>query len=103
MDWMEASAQRGSQRFKKELAFPRATDRCHVVMNLAVSARDLMPAGGFLTLRLGNKQAMDTYRRSDSPVHAGNYTLLSLIDTGSEIREEDPDWIFDLFFSMKEV
>jgi len=62
-----------------------------VLLNLAVNARDAMPEGGTLTLRVGAIDDAD-----------GSWGLLTVADTGHGMRAEVADRIFDPFFTTKE-
>lgn len=58
-----------------------------VVLNLAINARDAMPAGGTLTLRAG---------------HRGDEIFLEVDDTGHGIDAATHDRLFEPFFTTKE-
>jgi two-component system, cell cycle sensor histidine kinase and response regulator CckA len=75
----------------------------HVIMNLAVNARDAMPLGGKLTLRTSNVSVGEgaPHRHKDMP--AGDYVLVEVEDTGSGIAPEIIDKIFDPFYTTKDV
>jgi signal transduction histidine kinase len=69
------------------------------VLNLAINARDAMPAGGRLTLST-------TIRKVDAgdPVlEAGEYVSLSVTDTGEGMAPEVMQRAFDPFFTTKGV
>ena len=74
-----------------------------VIVNLAVNARDAMPNGGRLTLRTSNITAKECERFSAKGMPAAEYVLVEVSDTGSGIREDIVDKIFEPFFSTKEV
>ena len=74
-----------------------------VVINLAVNARDAMPAGGRLALRTANVGASDAAQRRYSGLPLGEYVLVEVEDTGSGIEPEIIDKIFDPFYTTKEV
>ncbi len=69
-----------------------------IVLNLALNARDAMPGGGTLTLRL------ELLARETTPhPHArpGEYARLTVSDTGHGIRPENLSRIFEPFFTTK--
>lgn len=69
-----------------------------IVLNLVVNARDAMPNGGTITIRLHNK----TLRRARTPnVPNGRYVLLEVEDTGTGIPPEVLPHIFEPFYTTK--
>jgi two-component system, cell cycle sensor histidine kinase and response regulator CckA len=69
-----------------------------IVLNLVVNARDAMPNGGTITMRLHNK----TLRRTRTPnVPNGRYVLLEVEDTGTGIPPEVLPHIFEPFYTTK--
>jgi signal transduction histidine kinase len=70
------------------------------ILNLAINARDAMPAGGTLDILLQNRQADDS---SPPELTAGNYVLVSISDTGSGMDDATLAQAFDPFFTTKEV
>lgn len=68
-----------------------------VLLNLAVNARDAMPAGG--TLRIGT--AARAQRKADGT--SARFVRLSVSDTGTGISPEVRPRIFEPFFTTKEV
>jgi len=73
-----------------------------VIMNLAVNARDAMPAGGTLTVRTSNVVLDETEARK-RPMPPGTYVVLSVKDSGHGMDEETKAHIFEPFFTTKEV
>jgi signal transduction histidine kinase len=69
-----------------------------VIVNLAVNARDAMPAGGRLTLRTGLLTA-----EADDPVPPGRWAVLTVSDTGVGMDEATRLRIFEPFFTTKEA
>lgn len=70
-----------------------------VVRNLALNAREAMPAGGRVTLRAANRLV----RAGDpGPLPPGDYVRLSLADEGPGIPPEILPRVFDPYFSTKQ-
>ncbi len=80
-----------------------ATQLHQVLMNLCVNARDAMPEGGKLVLKLENQEFDESFARMTPGAKAGRYVCLSVADTGEGIAPEHLDKIFDPFFTTKEL
>ncbi len=70
------------------------------LFNLANNARDAMPGGGRLVIRLQNVQVGESMGAQAPP--AGDYLLIEVADTGSGMPPEVTRRVFEPFFTTKE-
>jgi signal transduction histidine kinase len=67
------------------------------ILNLAINARDAMPGGGTLTVRVGRRMA------PDPTLADGQYVVAEFSDTGSGIPADVISRVFDPFFTTKPI
>jgi len=72
-----------------------------VIMNLALNARDAMPAGGRLTLETGNVELDEEYCRSHADMKPGSYVMMSASDTGVGMDQVTASRVFEPFYTTK--
>jgi PAS domain S-box-containing protein len=74
-----------------------------VLLNLAVNARDAMPRGGQLAIRIAIVDVDDAHVRRQPEARTGRFVCLSKSDTGCGIPAENLPRIFEPFFTTKEI
>lgn len=74
-----------------------------VIMNLAVNARDAMPAGGTLLIQTANRELDELYARDHPGARLGRHVMLSVRDSGVGMDRETINHIFEPFFTTKEL
>jgi two-component system cell cycle sensor histidine kinase/response regulator CckA len=74
-----------------------------VIVNLVVNARDAMPEGGTVTIRTFAVSAEDVREMKNEIIPIGEYTGLSIGDTGTGIPLDLLGKIFEPFFTTKAV
>jgi signal transduction histidine kinase/ActR/RegA family two-component response regulator len=83
--------------------FADANQLENAVINLAVNARDAMPAGGRLTIETANAYLDGDYVSQFGDISPGQYVLLSVSDTGTGIAPDVLQRAFEPFFTTKGV
>ncbi|HEY1790358.1 MAG TPA: PAS domain S-box protein [Verrucomicrobiae bacterium] len=74
-----------------------------VLLNLAVNARDAMPKGGQLAIRITVIEVDDGYIVRQPDARKGTYVCISVTDTGTGIAPENLPRIFEPFFTTKAI
>jgi PAS domain S-box-containing protein len=72
----------------------------NALLNLCINARDAMPDGGLLTIETTNK-SVEARSAISWDLPPGDYTCLSVTDTGSGMTPEVMSRAFDPFFTTK--
>jgi len=80
-----------------------ATQIHQVLMNLCVNARDAMPEGGSISVKVENVVLDKSYARMHLEAKVGRYVVISVSDTGPGISSEVQGRIFEPFFTTKDM
>lgn len=73
-----------------------------VIMNLVLNARDAMPDGGQITIETGADSLSSSFCERFPWASEGQYTVLTVSDTGEGMDEKVLAQIFEPFFTTKE-
>jgi two-component system cell cycle sensor histidine kinase/response regulator CckA len=74
----------------------------HVLVNLAVNARDAMPTGGVVSFATRNVELDEAYAAKHPGARAGSYVMVQVSDTGVGMSSDVQAQIFEPFFTTKE-
>ncbi len=75
----------------------------NAILNLAINARDAMPANGALTIETANSTTVDRTRDSKLADLTGDFVRLSVIDNGVGMSPQVLSRVFEPFFTTKET
>ncbi len=73
-----------------------------VIMNLVINAFDAMTSGGKLTIKTGQAR-LDKLYGGLSTIEKGDYIIVRVRDTGIGIEEKNLKYIFEPYYSKKEM
>jgi signal transduction histidine kinase/CheY-like chemotaxis protein len=73
------------------------------IVNIAINARDAMPAGGTITIETANAYLDDDYAACHEEVKAGQYVVIAVTDTGAGMSAETAARAVEPFFTTKET
>jgi len=88
-------------RLGRVLVDPAQIDQ--VVLNLAINARDAMPAGGALLIETADVVLDEGYCRGHASAISGAHVMLAVSDTGCGMSAEVRERVFEPFFTTKQL
>jgi two-component system cell cycle sensor histidine kinase/response regulator CckA len=74
-----------------------------ILLNLVANARDAMPKGGKLTIKVNEIELGNAFTKHHGYGDPGPYTLISITDTGLGMDARTKEKIFEPFFTTKDV
>jgi PAS domain S-box-containing protein len=87
------------QKLGAALADPVALQ--HVVLQLALNARDAMPDGGRLSIETSETSLEPSDLRQHPDLAPGRYAVITVCDTGAGMDESTREQLFEPFFTTK--
>ena len=75
----------------------------NAILNLAINARDAMPNGGLITIRLENVQVDDALSVGGTELRPGAYVKIELADYGEGMTPDVMKQAFEPFYTTKSV
>ncbi len=72
-----------------------------ILMNLAVNARDAMPKGGTLAIKVNIEKVDQKMSYRHEQIMPGEYVIVSVSDTGKGMSEDVQEHLFEPFFTTK--
>jgi len=75
----------------------------HILLNLAVNARDAMPKGGKLRIATRDVQLMQPLQTRGRVLEPGPYVSLTVEDSGTGMPPATRERLFEPFFTTKEI
>lgn len=73
------------------------------LLNIVLNARDAMPDGGLIGIRIENADLDSTFMPDEPDLQPGPYVLISVTDTGQGMSSEILARVFEPFFTTKDV
>ncbi len=73
------------------------------LLNLSINARDAMPEGGDLHLKVKNCRLLSGFAHRQGELAAGDYVVISMADSGIGMTEETMQQAIDPFFTTKKI
>ncbi|HEY4988980.1 MAG TPA: PAS domain-containing protein [Opitutaceae bacterium] len=74
-----------------------------VLLNLCVNARDALPNGGKIVLKIENTMLDETYASMNQGSKPGPYLVISVTDNGTGMPPNVRERIFEPFFTTKDI
>jgi signal transduction histidine kinase/CheY-like chemotaxis protein len=87
------------ERLWSVLADPNQLEQ--VLVNLSINARDAMPRGGRLIVRISNAVLDNEFAARHADIEAGLYVLITVKDTGEGMATQVLEHIFEPFYTTK--
>lgn len=73
------------------------------LLNLTINARDAMPAGGTISIKLANARLNEAYAAANPDAKVGEYVEIAVADTGCGMSKEVLGRVLEPFYSTKEI